>query len=82
MNGGEYVKNEGNEIIVSNIRRIIDERGIKHCKVAEALGMTKSVFSGMLCGRKVLQASYLPLIVRANGCTYEDLFRRPEENPT
>ena len=74
------MKNEQNDIIVSNIRKIIDERGIKHCKVAEALGMTKNVFSGMLCGRKVIQASYLPLIIKALGCTYDDLFRKPEGN--
>lgn len=72
------MKSEQNDIIVSNIRRLIDEKGIKHCKVAGDLGMTKSVFSGMLCGRKVIQASYLPLITKALGCSYDDLFRKPE----
>ena len=50
--------------------------------IAEALGMTNSVFSGMLNGRKVIQASYLPCIVKAVGCSYDDLFRQPESQPT
>ena len=73
------MKDEQSVIIASNIRRLIDERGIKHCKVAASLGMTKSVFSGMLNGRKVIQASYLPCIVKSIGCTYDDLFHKPEE---
>ena len=73
------MKCEQSEVIAANIRRIIDEKGIKHCKVAENLGMTKNVFSGMLNGRKVIQASHLPLIIKTLGCTYDDLFRKPEE---
>lgn len=68
------MKDEQSKVIASNIRRLLDDRGIKHCKVAESLGMTKSVFSGMLNGRKTIQASYIPNIVKAIGCTYEDLF--------
>ena len=73
------MKDEFNDIIIANIRRRIDEKGLKHCKVAENLGMTKNVFSGMLAGRKVIQASYLPLIAKTLDCTCDDLFRRPEE---
>ena len=76
------MKDEQSKLIASNIRSLIDERGIKHCRVAEALGMTNSVFSGMLNGRKVIQASYLPCIVKAVGCSYDDLFRQPESQPT
>ena len=75
------MKNEFDDIIIANIRKRIDEKGLKHCKVAENLGMTKSVFSGMLAGRKIIQASYLPLIAKTLGCSCDDLFRRPEENP-
>lgn len=69
-----------NEIVVRNIRRKIDEKGLKHNKVAENLGMTGNSFSGMLSGRKVIQARYIPIIAKTLGCTCDDIFRIPEEN--
>lgn len=71
-----------NNIIIENIRRKIDEKGIKHCKIAENLGMSKGVFSGMLNGRKVIQASYIPVIARTLECTCDDLFQTPKESAT
>lgn len=68
-----------NEIIVANIRRRIDEKGLKHNKVAESLGMSKSAFSGMLNGRKVIQARYIPLIAKTLECSCDDLFRTDAE---
>ena len=76
------MKDEQSAIIASNIRHLIDERGLKHSRVAANLGMTPNMFSCMLTGRKVIQASYLPNIVRAIGCSYNDLFRLPESPAT
>lgn len=70
----------GDAIIIGNIRRILIEKGIKHVKVAENLGMTGNSFSGMLSGRKVIQARYIPIIAKTLGCTCDDIFRIPEEN--
>ena len=67
------------EVLRTNIRVLIEEKGLKHSKIAGDLGMTKSCFSGMLCGRKVIKAVYIPEIAKSIGCTYNDLFRRPEE---
>jgi plasmid maintenance system antidote protein VapI len=69
-----------NEIVVRNIRRKIDETGLKHTKIAENLGMTGNSFSGMLSGRKVIQARYIPIIAKTLGCSCDDIFRIPEEN--
>nr|DAG66326.1 MAG TPA: hypothetical protein [Caudoviricetes sp.] len=69
-----------NEIVVRNIRQRIDEKGLKQTKVAEDLGMTKSSFSGMMNGRKVIQARYIPIIAKTLGCTCDDIFRMPEGN--
>lgn len=69
-----------NEIVVQNIRRRIDEKGLKHNKVAEELGMTKSSFSGMMNGRKVIQARYIPIIAKTLGCTCDDIFRMPKDD--
>nr|DAP32603.1 MAG TPA: SOS-response transcriptional repressor [Caudoviricetes sp.] len=70
----------GDAIIIGNIRRILIEKGIKHVKVAENLGMTGNSFSGMLSGRKVIQARYIPIIAKTLGCTCDEIFRIPEEN--
>lgn len=67
------------DILRENIRTLIDSKGLKHSKIAGDLGMSKSVFSGMLCGRKTIKAVYIPEIAKSIGCTYNDLFRRPEE---
>lgn len=69
-----------NAYILQNIRDLIDEKGIKHNKVANDLGLSKSNFSAMLCGKKILRAEYLPCIAKSIGCSYNDLFRKPEEN--
>lgn len=63
-----------NEIVVSNIRRIADEKGIKHLKIAEACGMTPAEFSRMLSGKRPLRADNFPPIVSVIGCDYNALF--------
>lgn len=40
--------------VVLNIRRIISERGLKQCAVAEKAGYTKQQFNAMLTGRKLI----------------------------
>ena len=68
-----------NAYILQNIRDLIDEKGIKHVKVASDLGLSRSNFSAMLTGKKLLRVEYLPCIAKSIGCSYNDLFRRPEE---
>lgn len=67
-----------NAYILQNIRSLIDDKGIKHVKVAGDLGLSKSNFSAMLTGKKLLRVEYLPRIAESIGCTYNDLFRKPE----
>lgn len=67
-----------NAYIRQNIRDLIDQRGLKHTKVANDLGLSKSNFSAMLTGRKILRVEYLPRIAESIGCSYNDLFRKPE----
>lgn len=69
------MNNEYNVTIIRNIRKIADEKGIKHCKIAEACGMTNQEFSRMLAGLKVIRACYIPVIATAIGCSCDDLFR-------
>lgn len=43
-----------NTAVVPNIRRIINERGLKQYAVAEKAGYTKQQFNAMLTGRKLI----------------------------
>lgn len=61
-------------VLLSNIRRILDEKGIKHCKVAGSIGVSSAEFSRILSGRKIIRASYIPVIASALGVTPNDLF--------
>ncbi len=40
--------------VIPNIRKIINERGLKQCAVAEKAGYTKQQFNAMLTGRKLI----------------------------
>ena len=65
--------------IADNIRREIDSRGYKHNVIAERAGYTRQQMSDMLNGRKIIAADDLFRLCPAIGCTYNDLFRRSEE---
>lgn len=43
-----------NTVVVPNIRKIIDERGLKQCAVAKKAGYTKQQFNAMLTGRRLI----------------------------
>lgn len=40
--------------VIPNVRKIIDERGLKQCAVAERAGYTKQQFNAMLTGRRLI----------------------------
>lgn len=65
--------------VADNVRAIVDERGYKHAVIAERAGYTRQQFSDMLMGRKLILADDCMKLRDAIGCTYNDLFRRPEE---
>ena len=64
-----------NAILLENIRKILDEKGIKHCKLANRLGLSNAEFSRMLSGKRVVRACYIPSIAEVLGCDCNDLFR-------
>lgn len=40
--------------VIPNIRRIINERGLKQCAIAEKAGYSKQQFNAILTGRKLI----------------------------
>lgn len=41
-------------VVIPNIRRIINERGLKQCAVAEKAGYSRQQFNAILTGRKLI----------------------------
>lgn len=62
--------------IISNIKRIIDEKGMKQGFVAEKAGFTKQEFSNILNDRrKLLRVEHLWDIAMTLGVSVNDLYR-------
>ena len=66
-----------NEWIGENIRRRIDEKGIKHAYVARKCGVSPAIFCKMLKGQRKIHSDDLANISAAIGCTCEDLIEQP-----
>ncbi len=61
--------------IISNIKRIIDEKGMKQGFVAEKAGFTKQEFSNILNDRrKLLRVEHLWDIAMTLGVSVNDLY--------
>lgn len=69
------------EDVVSAVRQVIHDKGMKQCVVAERAGFSESEFSNMLNGRKLLRIEHIPGIANALGIEPNDLFEKAE-SPT
>ena len=66
-------------VVADNVRSIVEERGYRYSAIAERAGYTSQQFSDMLNGRKLIKADDCIRLKQAIGCTYEDLFRKPDD---
>jgi len=66
-------------IVVPNIRKIINERGLKQCAVAEKAGYTKQQFNAMLTGRKLITDVDISKIIVALDVDANALFGNAEK---
>ncbi len=57
-----------------NIVRIINEKGMKQCAVAERAGFSKQQFNDMINGRKIIKPCDLLAISGVLGVTENDLY--------
>ena len=62
------------DIVVYNIRRIMEEKGLKQKYVAERSGFSEQEFSNMLCNRKRINTDFINPICVALGAKLNDLF--------
>lgn len=63
-----------NSIVVQNIRRIIQEKGMKQGAVARKAGITEKSFSEMLRNRRLIKASDIAHIATSLEVEPNDLF--------
>jgi DNA-binding Xre family transcriptional regulator len=61
-------------IVADNVERIIREKGMSKCSVAEKAGFTQKAFSAMLHGRKLILAEHVTALCRALHTTPNDLY--------
>ena len=61
-------------IVAYNIRRIMEEKGLKQKYVAERSGFTAQEFSNMMNGRKSINVQYIRCICAALDVNPNDLF--------
>lgn len=66
---------ESNEPVSKNIKRIIEEKGLKQIAVASKAGYGENMFSSMLKGRKLIKACDIGKISRALEVEPNELFQ-------
>lgn len=65
-----------NTPVIPNIRKIINERGLKQCAIAEKAGYSKQQFNAMLTGRKLITDVDILKIIIALDVDANALFSR------
>ena len=58
--------------------KIIKEKGMKQCAVAERVGVTNQMFSDMLNGRRLIKPCDIVAISKALDVTPNDLFKQTD----
>lgn len=63
-------------LVAENLRRIIDEKGLKHTYVAQKAGYGRNEFSRLLNDRKIIKAEDITRLANCLGVTPNDLFSK------
>lgn len=69
------------EDVVSAVKQVIHDKGMKQCVVAERAGFSEAELSNILNGRKLLRIEHIPRVASALGIEPNDLFEKAE-SPT
>ncbi len=65
------------DVVRINVKRIIDQKGYKQCKVAEKAGIERTLFYRLL-SNQAFDSKYIIPICRALDCKPNDLFKFDE----
>ncbi len=64
------------DMVIENIKKIIKDKGMKQCVVAERAGFSRSELSNILNRRKMLRIEHINLIAQALNVEVNTLFKR------
>lgn len=67
-------------VVAINVKKIIEERGIKQKKAAELCGYSQNSFSAMLTGRKLIKAEDVIAICNGLNATPNELYEIKPKN--
>lgn len=65
-----------NSVVAGNIKKIIDQQGLKQSAVAAKINLTTQMLNDMLNGRRIMKAVDMEAIMKALGVEANDLFKR------
>lgn len=66
---------EINKVVVNNILKIIDEKGLKKKAVAQKANISMNEFSSMINGRKIIKVNDIENFIRALDVDANELFK-------
>ena len=67
-----------NQLLISNVRRVMKQKGSKQCAVADKAGFSPNMFSQMLNERKIITAEHIPYIAHALDVDTNELYKKGE----
>ena len=62
-------------VLSKNIRKLINEKGLKQKAVANRCKINERNFSNMLCNRQLIRPEHIPMIASALDVSIDDLFK-------
>lgn len=69
-------------VVATNVRKILDTRGLKQKAVAKRAGYTEQQFSNLLCGRKTIETADVMKLCRALDVMPNELYGFTTETAT
>lgn len=64
-----------NNPVATNIDRIIEEKGLKQCVVAEGINITPQALTDVIKGRRIIKVSEVNAIAKFLDVTVDELFK-------
>ena len=65
-----------NSVVAGNIKKIIDQQGLKQSAVAAKINLTTQMLNDMLNGRRIMKAVDMEAIMKALGVEANFVFKR------
>lgn len=64
-----------NEVVGKNVKRYMDQRGLKQFELAKLAGVSTPPVSDLIRGKKMPTVRFLEKLAKVLGCSMKDLFK-------